>query len=94
MAFMNQSPEDTDKNTKKFLQEYLTTFDSICSKAKVQSPWTSFEAFEKIAIEQGYLSTFVWLLLSFSPCVYSPRIMDRFVFIMKKAMKLKPDLFQ
>ena len=94
MAFMNQDPNKIQANLRKFLVEYLNTFDSICSQTKTQSPWTSFDVFEKLAVERGYVSMFVWLLLSFSPCVYSARIMDRFVYIMKKAMVIKPHFFE
>ena len=94
LAFMNQDPEKIRTNSRTFLKEYLDTFDNVCSATKVQSPWTTFDAFEKLAVERGYVSMFVWLLLSFSPCVYSSGIMDRFVYIMKKAMVLKPDFFE
>ena len=94
MAFMNQDPDQIKANSRKFLEEYLNTFDSICSQTKIQSPWTSIDTFEKLAVERGYVSMFVWLLLSFSPCVSSVRLMDRFVYIMKKAMVIKPDFLE
>ena len=94
MAFLNQSPEDIQANSKLFLKEYFDTFNKICSNMKIQMPWTSFDEFEKNTIERGYISLFVWLIISFSPVVYSTKIMDRFVFILKKAMSLNPNFFE
>ena len=91
---MNQSPEDTDANTSKFLAEYFQTFESICEHLKIASPWESIESFKALALKRGYVSMFVWLFVSYSPCVCTSKVMDRFVAIMKKAISLNPDFFK
>lgn len=93
MAFMNQDPDLLAKNSKAFLQAYFLQFQKICAQFKVSGPWPTFEQFEKLAIDKGFLSLFVWLLVSFSPCVYSPRIFNRFVYIFQKARQLNPAFF-
>ena len=93
LAFMNQSPEDTDANTTKFLTEYFQTFEFICQHLKIASPWESIEGFKALALRRGYVSMFVWLFVSYSPCVCTPKVMDRFVAIMKKAISLNPEFF-
>ena len=83
-----------EANLRLFLKEYFDTLNNICSKIKIQSPWFTYEDFEKMAIEKGFMSLFVWLIISFSPVVYSSKIMDRFVFIFKKALLSNPKFFE
>ena len=56
---MNQSPDDTDANTTKFLTEYFQTFEFICQHLKIASPWESIESFKALALRRGYVSMFV-----------------------------------
>ena len=94
MAFLNQDPDKTIANSKSFLQDYFDAWIAICSKTNVQMPWASFDEFEKILLTKGYTSLFVWLIVSFSPCVYSSRIMDRFVFILRQGLHYNPNFFE
>ena len=94
MAFMNQDPDTMDKNMDTFLKAYYEKFEETCQKFDVKGPWNDFEDFKQPAISQGFLSLFVWLLLSFSPCVYSLRILDRFIYIFKKALEQSPNFFE
>ena len=94
MAFMNQDPDTMDKNMDTFLKAYYEKFEETCQKFDVKGPWNDFEDFKQPAISQGFLSLFVWLLLSFSPCVYSLRILDRFIYIFKKALEQNPNFFE
>ena len=71
---MNQSPEDTDANTTKFLTEYFQTFEFICQHLKIASPWESIESFKALALRRRYVSMFVWLFVSYIPCVCTPKV--------------------
>ena len=93
IAFLNQDPDKARANSKSFLQEYFDAWIEICSKTNVQMPWASFDEFEKILLSKGYTSLFVWLIVSFSPCVYSSRIMDRFVFIIRQGLRYNSKFF-
>ena len=53
------------------LKAYYDKFEETCQNFDVKGPWSDFQDFKQPAISQGILSLFVWLLLSFSPCVYS-----------------------
>ena len=93
MAFMNQSPEKIEENTGLFCQVYFTQFQEIMSKFNIQGPWKNLQEFTQLATQNGYLALFCWLVPSFSPCVYAPKIVDRFIHIFKKALHLHPTFF-
>ncbi len=93
LAFMNQSPEEIEEKSTHFLNAYFDKFEQVTGLFKVKGPWEDSKHFIEKARQQGFLSLFVWLLVSFSPCVYSPAIFQRFVYIFKKALQLNPGFF-
>ena len=93
MAFMNQDPKTMEQNTDMYCRVYFNTFQEILEKFKIKSPWRDLQEFEKLAMKKGYLALFCWLVPSFSPCVYAPKIVDRFVYIMQKAVNYHPTFF-
>ena len=93
MAFLNQDPDKIEANTALFCQVYFEKFQEIIAKFKIQGPWKDLEEFTILAIQNGYLALFCWLVPSFSPCVYAPKIEDRFIHIFKKAVHLHPTFF-
>ena len=77
-----------------YYQVYYDTFHDILNRfTGVTSPWSDFKDFSKLATEKGYLAIFCWLVPSFSPCVYAPKIVDRFIHIFKKAVEFHPAFF-
>ncbi len=93
MAFINQAPEETEANLSDFYTTYYSKAKIICDLFKMPPPWTCKEEFKQLAEAQGFLTLFAWLVLSFSPCVHSPIIFDRFIYVFEQAMKFNPTVF-
>ena len=93
MGFMNQDPDTIERNMDSFLKVYYDKFEENCQRFHQRGPWKNCTDFKQLAICQGFLNLFVWLLVSFSPCVYSPSILQRFVYIFKKALEHNPSFF-
>jgi hypothetical protein len=78
-----------------FLKAYYDKFELVCGKFKISAPWSSgFEEFKCLTITQGSLALFAWLIMSFSPCIYTPGILERFIFVFKMAMEENEDFFK
>ena len=93
MIYMSQDPDLVEKHSCEMLKTYLNRFEEICLAFQIKSPWDNFDSFQTLAYKEGYLSLFVWMLVSFSPCVYTTRILDRFIYVFKKAIQLNPEFF-
>ena len=94
MAYINQTPEETVANLDAFYTSYYDKAKTICDQFKVPTPWSCKDDFKHSTETMGSLALFCWLVLSFSPCVHSPRIYDRFIYVMETAIKYNPDHFK
>ncbi len=71
---------------------YHNKLVSTCQEFKIEVPFTRAE-FVKDCEDKGFFGIFAMLMFGYDPVVVEPNMFERVIWILEKAVKYNPSLF-
>ena len=88
------TPENLNNWTKELIKSYVKTFQDTCFQLKTIIPF-ELEEFHNMFYNNGvFLILFCWMSVGFEMLRVTPHYKKRFMWQLKKCMKVSPKLFE
>jgi hypothetical protein len=93
MAFVNCSPEQSEEWLDLLIQTYYNTLEESCKSVNVQVPF-SLEDFDQDVKCKGFSMLIAVFLAFYDPVGREPNMSKRLTWIVRKALKNDPKMFE